>query len=148
MVAVVQPDAQNLVRTSNRGTNALVAERMHSTRRDALRDNGLEMVHPGFGKKGLIEVSRDVADVDIVLVVNTHDWIFLANGAEAHKFHGGSFVLGEGEFSGNQYVARPPLMSYTAPVEKLTLSELSQAISSATSSGLPTRFIGISSVMY
>jgi hypothetical protein len=49
-------------------------------------------VHPGFGEKGLIEVSRDVADVDIVLVVNTHDGLFVANRAEAHKFHGGSFV--------------------------------------------------------
>ena len=39
-------------------------------------------------------------------------------------------------------------MSYTAPVEKLHLSEASQATSSATSSGRPSRRIGMRLVMY
>src|SRR5262245_18894894 len=43
----------------------------------------------------------------------------------------------------NQYVARPPERSYTAPVLKEHSSEASQATSAATSSGRPTRPMGI-----
>jgi len=42
-----------------------------------------------------------------------------------------------------QYVARPPLASYTAPVEKLTADDDSQEISSAISSAFPIRAIGV-----
>ena len=46
-----------------------------------------------------------------------------------------------------QYVARPPERSKTAPVEKLHASLARNAISAATSSGWPRRFIGIRSTM-
>src|SRR5439155_11164729 len=48
-----------------------------------------------------------------------------------------------GPHDSGQYVARPPERSYTAPVENEHSSEDSHATSAATSSGLPTRPIGI-----
>ena len=47
----------------------------------------------------------------------------------------------------HQYVARPPEMSYVAPVENEHSSLASQQISAATSSAPPIRPIGIFSTM-
>ncbi len=47
----------------------------------------------------------------------------------------------------HQYVARPPEMSYVAPVENEHSSLASQQISAATSSAPPMRPIGIFSTM-
>ena len=54
------------------------------------------------------------------------------------------------DFSGFsiQCVARPPLMSMHWPVVKLHSSLASQAMSAATSTGYPTRPIGIRCMMY
>ena len=47
----------------------------------------------------------------------------------------------------NQYVARPPEMSNTAPALKLHSSPHNQAARAATFSALPIRFIGILDTM-
>jgi hypothetical protein len=46
-----------------------------------------------------------------------------------------------------QYFSLPPQMSNTAPVEKLYSSDANHATSAATSSALPTRFMGILATM-
>ena len=48
---------------------------------------------------------------------------------------------------GGQYVARPPERSWTAPVVNEHSSDASQATSAATSSGVPTRPMGILATM-
>src|SRR5438874_12647538 len=59
----------------------------------------------------------------------------------------GADAVDLGAHEPDQYVARPPEMSYVAPVEKLISSLASQQISAATSAGSPTRPSGTRDVM-
>jgi hypothetical protein len=57
------------------------------------------------------------------------------------SFHGGPFI--KNSFAFPQYVARPPEISNTAPVENEQSSDASHAIIAASSSTVTKRFIGI-----
>jgi hypothetical protein len=91
VIRIVEPDTQDLVRASDGGADAVVAERMHGAGRDTLSDDGLEAEHPAAvfrsPEETFVEVGGDVRDVDVRVLVDTHGGLFVARRAEAHELH-------------------------------------------------------------
>src|SRR5690606_40967574 len=69
VVAVVQPDAQDLVRAGDRRADPLPGELPHVAAGDPLGEQG----GAAGGEELLVEVGGDVGDVDVVGVVHADD---------------------------------------------------------------------------
>ena len=88
VVAVVEADAEDLVRPGDRRTDALIGEGVHLALRRTLLDQRAQRVQPAGAEEGLVEVGDGVGDVDVRGVVDADDGAFGADGAEAHQLHG------------------------------------------------------------
>ena len=87
VVAVVEADAEDLVRPRDRGADPFVAEGACARRRRSLGHQVAQPLEPAAGEEGLVEVGDHVGDVDVGRLVDPDDGSFGAGGAESHELH-------------------------------------------------------------
>src|SRR5687768_4772592 len=92
MVGVVQPDAQDLVRPSDRRADSLVTEFLSFAGGDPLGHWSGEQRSTAAGGEPLVEVRDQIRDIDKVAVVDADNRPLLSGWADAHKKHEDSLV--------------------------------------------------------
>jgi hypothetical protein len=87
VIAVVQPNAQNLVRSGDRRADSLARESGELTGRRALGYQGLNPIESSSAEKRLVEVRNRIGQVDVALFVDSSDGFFGAERTDAHQVH-------------------------------------------------------------
>jgi hypothetical protein len=89
VVAVVQPDGQDLVRAGDGGADPLIAQRGHLAGRRPGVDNAADALDARAGEERLVEVGDHVGEVDAVLAVDARGRLLSAGRSGAHEVHRG-----------------------------------------------------------
>jgi hypothetical protein len=87
VIAVVEPDAQNLVRASEWGSESAATDGFHVSRRDTIRDDLGKRRELSRRKERLIEVVNDVGQVDKLVVANEHTRNLSTYGTQSNQLH-------------------------------------------------------------
>ena len=88
VVAVVQADAQDLVRPGDRGADPLIGECRQLSRRHPLADDAAQARDPVAAEERLVEVADHIGDVDVVGVVDPDDRLLRTGRTDTHEVHG------------------------------------------------------------
>jgi hypothetical protein len=87
VVAVVETDAEDLVRPGDRRADALRTERLGLARGDPLGDRPGQRRDAATAEELLVEVGDQIGHVDVAGLVDPDDGLFGAGGADAHEKH-------------------------------------------------------------
>jgi hypothetical protein len=87
VIAVVQPDAQNLVRAREWSAESAVTDALHFSRCNAIRDDLRERREFSRCEKRLVEISNNVRQIDKLVFANEHSRNFSTYGAQSNQFH-------------------------------------------------------------
>jgi hypothetical protein len=87
VVAVVQTDAQDLVRAGDGGRDALVTDRSHVPRGYSLGHDGLEQRGSAGGEERFVKVTHDIGNINVGLVGDEDHGTLSARAANACQPH-------------------------------------------------------------
>ena len=86
VVAVVQPDAQDLMRPRDRRPDALAGEPLHDAVSDALGHDDAQRVE-AIGEQRTVDVASHLGHVDVRRIVDADHGLLDADQSDAHEVH-------------------------------------------------------------